>query len=65
MAAQVTGSKTVTKDVSPNTTAAVLTAILATAIENLTVKQLQALQDAVAKIPGGHAPGTTIGTLLR
>ena len=65
MAAQVTGSKTVTRDVSPNATAAVLTATLATAVENLTVAQLQMLEDAVRKVPGGHAPGITIGSLLR
>jgi len=65
LAAQVTGSKTVTRDVSPNATAAVLTALLATPVENLTVTQLQMLEDAVRKVPGGHAPGSTIGTLLR
>ena len=46
MAAQVTGSKTVTRDVSPNATAAVLTAVLATPVENLTVAQLQMLENA-------------------
>jgi hypothetical protein len=65
MSVQVTGSKTVTRDVSPTATAAVLTAVLATAIENLTIAQLQLLEDAVRKIPGGHAPGSTIGSLLR
>jgi hypothetical protein len=65
LAVQVTGSKTVTKDVSPSCTAAVLTALLATPVENLTVGQLQMLEDVVRKVPGGHAPGMTIGTLLR
>ena len=65
MAAQVTGSKTVTKDISPNATAAVLTALLATPVENLTIQQLQLLEDVVRKVPGGHAPGATIGGLLR
>ena len=65
MAVQVTGSKTVTRDVSPNATAAVLTALLATPVENLTIAQLQLLEGSVRKLPGGHAPGITIGTLLR
>jgi hypothetical protein len=65
LAAQVTSSKTVTRDVSPHATAAVLTALMATPVENLTVAQLQMLEDAVRKVPGGHAPGITVGTLLR
>ena len=65
MAVQVTGSKTVTRDVSPNATAVVLTAVLATPVENLTIAQLQMLEDVVRKVPGGHAPGITIGNLLR
>ena len=65
MAVQVTGSKTVTRDLSPNATAAVLTAMLATPVENLTVAQLQMLEDVLRKVPGGHAPGITIGTLLK
>jgi hypothetical protein len=65
LAVQVTGSKTVTRDISPNATAAVLTAVLATPVENLTVTQLQLLEDAIRKVPGGHAPGMTIGGLLR
>jgi len=65
LAVQVSGSKTVTRDVSPNATAAVLTALLATPVENLTVAQLQMLENVVRKVPGGHAPGITIGCLLR
>jgi hypothetical protein len=42
----------------------VLTAMLATPIEDLTVAQFQLLADALRKIPGGDAPKTTIGTLL-
>ena len=64
MAVQVTGSKTVTWDVSPNATAAELTAVLAT-VDNLTDSQLQMLEDTVRKVPGGHAPGVTISSLLR
>ena len=65
MAAQVTGSKTVTHDVSPNATATVLTTLLATPIENLTVSQFELLNEVLRKVPGGHAPGGTIGSLLR
>jgi hypothetical protein len=65
MAAQVTGSKTVTQSVSPAATAAVLTALLATPIEDLTVAQLQLLEDTLRKVPGGHAPKDTIGSLLK
>jgi hypothetical protein len=64
LAAQVTGSKTVTKDASPNATAAVLTALLATPIENLTISQFQMLADVLRKMPGGAAPGKTVGSLL-
>ena len=49
----------------PHATAAVLTAVLATPVENLTVAQLQRLEDVVRKVPGGHAPGITIGNLPR
>ena len=65
MAAQVTGSKTVTKDASPNATAAVLTALLATPIENLTIAQFQMLADVLRKTPGGDAPGKTIASLIK
>jgi len=65
LAVQVTGSKTVTRDVSPHATAAVLTALLATPVENFTVAQLQMLENALCKLPGGHVPGITIGTLLK
>jgi hypothetical protein len=64
LAAQVTGSKTVTKDVSPNATAKVLTTLLATPIEDLTIKQFQMLSDVLRKLPGGDAPGNILGSLL-
>jgi hypothetical protein len=64
LAAQVTGSKTVTRDASPNATATVLTALLATPIENLTISQFQMLADVLRKMSGGAAPGKTIGSLL-
>jgi hypothetical protein len=62
---QVTGSKTVTRGVSPQATAAVLTALLATPIENLTVGQVQMLQDVLRKVPGGEALKATVGSLLK
>jgi hypothetical protein len=64
MSASTTGTKTVTTNVSPSLTAALLTALLATPIENLTVAQLREINDALTKIPGGHSPTKTIGQLL-
>ncbi len=64
MAAQVTGSKTVTREVSPAATAAVLTAILATPIEDLTVAQIQLLAEVLRKVSGGDSPTKTVGSLL-
>lgn len=59
-----TGTKTVTLGVAPHLTAAQLTAMLALNIETLTVRQLGALVDAISRVPGGHNPGATIGSLL-
>ncbi len=64
MAATVTGSKTVLNNISPNLSAAVLTTLLATAPENLTVGQLKQLRDALSRIPGGGTPASTLGSLL-
>jgi hypothetical protein len=64
MAIVFTGSKTVTKDVAPHLTAATLTALLATAPENLTFAQLKQLSDGVKRISGGHAPAATLGTIF-
>jgi hypothetical protein len=65
MAPSVSGSKTCTQSVSPSLTASVLTSLLATAPENFTVAQLSQLHDALARIPGGGEPTTTIGALLK
>jgi hypothetical protein len=43
----------------------VLTAMLDTPVENLTVAELQMEEDAVRKQPGGHAPRITLDNLLR
>jgi hypothetical protein len=64
MAIVLTGTKTVTKDVAPHLTHTQLTALLATAIESLTVKQLNELLDAVSRVPTGGDPNAVIGDLL-
>ena len=64
MAATVTGSKTVTQPAAPHLPASLLTTLLATPIENLTVTQFTQINDALKRIPGGHAPTRTIGSIL-
>lgn len=64
MSVTVTGTKTVTMSVAPHLTAAVLTALLATPVENLTVAQLDELRDAVNRVAKGAAPSSTVGSLL-
>jgi hypothetical protein len=64
MAVSVTGSKTVTRAVTGHLTAAVLTTLLSTPIENLTVEQLDQISDALTRVAGGHEPTRTIGSLL-
>jgi hypothetical protein len=64
MAAAVTGSKTVTKDVAPTMTAAQLTTLLATAPENMTIAQVRTLHEALKRVSGGDAPELTVGSLL-
>lgn len=64
MAAVVTGSKTVTVDVSPQLTAATLTALLAIAPELWTVAQFHQLRDALDHVEGGRAAGNVVGALL-
>ena len=64
MAATCSGTKTVTKTLAPHLTAAVLTTLLATPIENLTVAQVQQLIDAIKRVSGGKTPGNVIGTLF-
>lgn len=64
MAAQVTGGKTVTRGVAPHLSAAVLTALLATPVENLTIAQLEQLRDAVSRVGHGGERSEKIGQLL-
>ena len=64
MAASVSGSKTVTQAAAPHLSASVLTTLLATAIENLTVAQFNQIGDSLKRIPKGHQPNLTLGTIL-
>jgi hypothetical protein len=63
MAIVFTGTKTVTTNLAPHLTAAALTTLLATAPENMTLKQLATLNDAVNRVPAGDN-AKTIGSLL-
>jgi hypothetical protein len=64
MAATTAGTKTVTHTLAPHLTAALLTTLLATPIETLTVGQFEELQDALKRIPDGENPVRTLGSLL-
>lgn len=64
MAATTSGTKTVTHALAPHLTAAILTALLATPIETLTVLQLNEICDALDRLPGGQDPQRTLGSLL-
>ena len=64
MALTLTGTKTVTVSVAPHLPASVLTSLLATPVENLTVAQLEQLRDAVNRVSKGAAPSSTVGSLL-
>lgn len=64
MPATVSGSKTVTRPLAPHLTAATLTDLLGTAIENMTVAQLHAVQEALDRVPGGNDRARVIGALL-
>lgn len=64
MAATTSGTKTVTHTVAPHLTAAILTTLLATPIENLTVWQIDAICDALRRCTDGENPARTIGSLL-
>ena len=64
MAVSLTGTKTVTRALAPHLSAEVLTELLATPLEGLTVQQLEQVNDAVSRAPGSHDPKRTIGSLL-
>jgi hypothetical protein len=65
MAATTSGTKTVTVSVAPHLSATVLTTLLATPVENLTVAQFRQIEDALIRVPGGTVPGKTIGSILQ
>ena len=64
MAATTAGTKTVTNTLAPHLTAAMLTTILATPIENLTVAQFKLIRDALKRVQDGDNPIRVIGSLL-
>jgi hypothetical protein len=64
MAVVLTGTKTVTHGLAPHLPAAMLTTLLATPLENLTVGQIEQICDAIKRIPDGDNPLHTIGSLL-
>jgi len=64
MAATTSGTKTVTHTIAPHLTAAMLTTMLATPLESLTVAQFKQLRDALRRIDDGDNPARTIGSLL-
>jgi hypothetical protein len=64
MAATTTGTKTVTRSLAPQLSAAMLTALMATALENLTIAQLNQIYDALKRVTDGKNPLRTIGSLI-
>jgi hypothetical protein len=64
MAIVLTGTKTVTVDVTPNLTAAKLTTLMATAQELMTVGQHRQITDALKHVSGGNVESNVIGTLF-
>lgn len=65
MAATVSGSKTVLHSLSPSLPASLLTNLMAVPPELYTVAQWKTIWDAISRVPGGGAPGNTIGSLLK
>lgn len=63
MSIVLTGTKTVSNNVSPGITASALTTLLATAIENITVAQLYQLVDATRRLSCGDT-SKTLGNLF-
>jgi hypothetical protein len=64
MAAVVTGSKTVVNNASPHLTGALLTTIMATAVENLTIAQWNQINSALSREPYSGDTTRTIGSIL-
>ncbi len=64
MAATTSGTKTVTHSIAPHLPASMLTTLLATPLEALTIGQLNQLHDALKRVASGENPASTIGSLL-
>ena len=64
MAATTSGTKTVTHALAPHLPAALLTTLLATPLENLTIGQLNEICDALRRVADGENPTRVLGTLL-
>jgi hypothetical protein len=64
MSATTSGTKTVTHSIAPHLSATLLTTLLATPIETLTVGQFQQILDALKRVQDGDNPAHTIGSLL-
>lgn len=64
MAASVSGSKTVSVSVAPHISAATMTTLMSTPIENLTVAQFTLIAEALGKIASGREPTKTLGQLF-
>jgi hypothetical protein len=64
MAATTAGTKTVVNTLAPHLTAAMLTTLLATPIELLTVAQFKLIRDALRRVNDGGNPTRVIGSLL-
>jgi hypothetical protein len=64
MAATTAGTKTVTNTLAPHLSAALLTTLLATPLENFTVAQFKLIRDALRRVQDGDNPLRVIGSLL-
>jgi hypothetical protein len=64
MAVSVTGTMTLSKDVSPIHDATTLTTLLALSPEQMTVKQFVYLRDATKRIIAGQEPAKLLSTLF-
>jgi hypothetical protein len=64
MAATTSGTKTVTHALAPHLSAALLTTLMATPLEDFTIAQLNELSDALKRVADGENPIRTIGSLI-
>ncbi len=64
MAVSVTGTMTLSTDVSPIHDATTLTTLLGKSPEQLTVAQLNYLGEAIKRAPKGEHPSSTLATIL-